>query len=54
MKSIGKFGKYGGVFVPETLVPALEELEKAYFEIVKKDKKFKSGFLMADNVEEKA
>ena len=25
-----KFGKYGGQFVPETLMPALIELEKAY------------------------
>lgn len=42
MKNRGKFGKYGGVFVPETLVPALEELEDAFFTIVKKDKKFKA------------
>ncbi|RDV80931.1 tryptophan synthase subunit beta [Ammonifex thiophilus] len=27
----GYFGPYGGRFVPETLMPALEELEKAYF-----------------------
>ena len=26
----GYFGDYGGRFVPETLVPALEELEAAY------------------------
>jgi tryptophan synthase beta chain len=26
----GRFGKYGGRYVPETLVPALEELEAAY------------------------
>ena len=26
----GRFGKYGGRFVPETLIPALEELEAAY------------------------
>ena len=26
----GKFGKYGGKFIPETLVPAIEELESAY------------------------
>ncbi|HEU5297897.1 MAG TPA: tryptophan synthase subunit beta [bacterium] len=26
----GRFGKYGGRFVPETLIPALEELETAY------------------------
>lgn len=28
----GHFGKYGGSYVPETLIPALAELEKAYFE----------------------
>lgn len=27
------FGKYGGQFVPETLVPALQELERAYTKI---------------------
>ncbi len=26
----GKFGKFGGRFVPETLIPALEELENSY------------------------
>ena len=25
-----RFGDYGGRYVPETLIPALEELEKAY------------------------
>src|SRR3989344_6343464 len=39
MKSKGKFGKYGGMFVPETLMPALEELESA-FNKYKNDKKF--------------
>ena len=34
------FGKYGGQFVPETLVPALDELETAYREF-KKDKEYK-------------
>ena len=33
------FGKYGGIFVPETIIPALEELETA-FNKYKKDKKF--------------
>lgn len=42
MEQLGKFGKYGGMFAPETLMPALEELETAYFNIVKKDKKFAS------------
>jgi tryptophan synthase beta chain len=35
----GKFGKYGGKFIPETLAPVLEELEKAYEE-AKKDNNF--------------
>ncbi len=26
----GKFGRYGGKYIPETLVPAIEELESAY------------------------
>jgi tryptophan synthase beta chain len=30
MKSLGKFGPYGGMFVSELLVPALEALEDAY------------------------
>ena len=38
MKTLGKFGKYGGMFVSETLVPALEELEGAYSRF-KKDAK---------------
>ena len=35
----GHFGIYGGKYVPETLIPALEQLETAYEE-AKKDKKF--------------
>lgn len=35
----GKFGKYGGIFVPELLIPALEELEAAFLKY-KDDKKF--------------
>jgi len=38
MKTLGKFGRYGGMFVSETLVPALEELELAYSRF-KKDEK---------------
>lgn len=30
--STGRFGKYGGQFVPETLMPALAELERAFVE----------------------
>ncbi len=37
----GHFGKYGGRFVPETLMPALYELEEAYGETLK-DPGFKS------------
>ncbi len=36
----GKFGRFGGKFVPETLIPALEELEEAYNRF-KRDKGFK-------------
>lgn len=39
MKLNTKFGKYGGIFVPELLMPALEELEEAYIRY-NKDKKF--------------
>ncbi|GAG34869.1 unnamed protein product, partial [marine sediment metagenome] len=28
----GHFGAFGGKFVPETLMPALKELEEAYLE----------------------
>tara|TARA_Y100001968_G_C19438668_1_gene761276 strand:+ start:1966 stop:3186 length:1221 start_codon:yes stop_codon:yes gene_type:complete len=37
--SLGRFGKYGGQYVPETLMPALAELEKAAAEAWK-DKTF--------------
>ena len=39
MKQLGKFGGFGGIFVPETLIPALEELENAFLKL-KDDKKF--------------
>ena len=39
MISKGKFGKYGGIFVPELLIPALEELEAAFLKY-KDDKDF--------------
>ncbi len=35
----GNFGRFGGQFVPETLMPALRELKEAYF-AAKKDKTF--------------
>jgi tryptophan synthase beta chain len=36
----GRFGAYGGRYVPETLMAALDELERAY-EKAKRDKKFR-------------
>ena len=39
MISDGKFGKFGGIFVPELLIPALEELEAAFIKY-KDDKNF--------------
>ena len=35
----GRFGEFGGKYVSETLITALEELEKVYAK-VKKDKSF--------------
>ena len=26
----GKFGNFGGKYIPETLIPAIEELEQSY------------------------
>lgn len=37
----GRFGEFGGKYIPETLVPAIEELEENYLKI-KDDKKFKA------------
>jgi tryptophan synthase beta chain len=37
----GHFGMYGGTFAPETLMPALAELEAAYL-VARKDKQFQS------------
>ena len=39
MKSKGRFGDFGGFYVPEVLIPALEEMEKA-FERFSKDEQF--------------
>jgi len=46
-----KFGPYGGQFVPETLMPALEELERVYVE-ARADPAFQAEFarLLADYV----
>jgi tryptophan synthase beta chain len=43
MLTEGKFGTYGGVYVPETLMPALEELESAFVRS-SKDKNFLREF----------
>ena len=38
----GHFKEYGGKFVPETLIPALEELESVYNK-TKDDPEFQKG-----------
>src|SRR3989344_1203418 len=49
MKSLGKFGDFGGIFVPETLIKALEELEDAFLKL-KDDLKFNDDL---DNLQTK-
>jgi tryptophan synthase beta chain len=39
MKHKGRFGDFGGFYVPEVLIPALEELEAAFYRFYK-DKRF--------------
>lgn len=39
----GKFGRFGGQYVPETLMPVLKELEEAYFE-AREDPEFQREF----------
>jgi tryptophan synthase beta chain len=39
----GRFGEFGGRYVPETLMSALEELERAY-DKARRDKKFQAEF----------
>jgi len=36
----GRFGEFGGKYIPETLVPAIEELEENYLKY-KNNKSFK-------------
>ncbi len=43
MKLNTKFGKYGGTYIPELLMPALEELEEAYIKY-KDDAMFNNDF----------
>lgn len=38
----GHFGEFGGKFVPETLMPALKELEREY-KVARRDKKFQKN-----------
>lgn len=49
--SLGQFGPYGGRYMPETLIPALDELERA-FRALLSDKDFWQDFrgLLADYV----
>ena len=37
----GRFGRYGGQFIPETLVPAVQELERAYLRL-RRDPSFRA------------
>jgi tryptophan synthase beta chain len=39
MKHDGRFGQFGGFYVPEVLIPALEELEEAFYKYYR-DKQF--------------
>ena len=43
MRTLGKFGAFGGVYVPEPLMPALEELEAAFLK-ASQDKEFLGEF----------
>jgi len=38
MKHKGRFGQFGGFYVPEVLIPALEEMEKAFYQYYKDEK----------------
>jgi tryptophan synthase beta chain len=38
MKYGGRFGQFGGFYVPEVLIPALEEMEKAFYKYYKDEK----------------
>jgi len=39
--ALGRFGQFGGKYVPETLMPALAELEQMYYQC-KNDPSFQS------------
>jgi len=38
MKNKGRFGEYGGFYVPEVLIPALQELEDAFYRFYKDER----------------
>ncbi len=38
MKNSGRFGQFGGCYVPEVLIPALEEMEQAFYKYYKDEK----------------
>ncbi|MCE5339876.1 MAG: tryptophan synthase subunit beta [Planctomycetaceae bacterium] len=38
MKQNGRFGQFGGFYVPEVLIPALEEMETAFYKFYKNEK----------------
>ena len=40
MRERGRFGKFGGFYVPEVLVPALEQIEE-HWKLARKDPEFK-------------
>ena len=42
MLMTGRFGAYGGAYVPEILMPALEELEAAFL-AAQEDPEFQAG-----------
>ena len=43
MKYDGRFGKYGGVYAPELLMPAIEELEEGFYKFME-DEKFQKEY----------
>jgi tryptophan synthase beta chain len=43
VKTLGKFGRFGGCYAPESLMPALEELEAAFLDI-QQDEAFQAEF----------
>ena len=43
MKYDGRFGKYGGVYAPELLLPAIEELEEGFYKFME-DEKFQKEY----------